>query len=102
MVAGRREAWRRYTAGAFSMETFPGGHFFVETARAALLRSVERQLSAAPTRSRSVCQRIAGSPPRSHSIGLPGLVGALIPARSKARAGSRLAHDSSHEGRLRA
>ena len=38
-------AWRKFTMGAFRIEFFPGGHFFLQTERVGLLRSVERDLS---------------------------------------------------------
>ncbi|WP_437647918.1 thioesterase II family protein [Sorangium sp. So ce362] len=53
--AGRAEleAWREHTRGPFRVEMFPGGHFFVRSAREPLLRSiaalldgVERELPA--------------------------------------------------------
>jgi len=38
------EAWREHTRGAFAVEMFPGGHFFVRSAEGALLRSVAQAL----------------------------------------------------------
>ena len=38
------EAWRRHTRGAFALEMLPGGHFFLQTARAELLARVARAL----------------------------------------------------------
>jgi medium-chain acyl-[acyl-carrier-protein] hydrolase len=38
------EAWRRFTTGEFRLEFLPGGHFFLQTAREGLLRSVARDL----------------------------------------------------------
>lgn len=40
------DAWREHTTGAFSRETFPGGHFFPATAKSALLRSLGQALGA--------------------------------------------------------
>lgn len=34
------EAWREQTQGAFSVQTFPGDHFFVQTARTALVAAL--------------------------------------------------------------
>jgi medium-chain acyl-[acyl-carrier-protein] hydrolase len=46
--AGEIEAWRQYTTGEFSMEVFPGDHFFLQkSAKPALLRSIERRIRAA-------------------------------------------------------
>ncbi|WP_437835297.1 thioesterase II family protein [Sorangium sp. So ce1153] len=38
------EAWRQYTRGPFRVEMFPGGHFFVQSAREPLLRSLSALL----------------------------------------------------------
>jgi medium-chain acyl-[acyl-carrier-protein] hydrolase len=38
------DAWRQHTRRAFALEMFPGGHFFVQSARGALLRSVARTI----------------------------------------------------------
>ncbi|KYF72840.1 gramicidin dehydrogenase [Sorangium cellulosum] len=38
------EAWREHTRGPFRTEVFPGGHFFLRTARAPLLRSISAVL----------------------------------------------------------
>ncbi|KYF69472.1 thioesterase II family protein [Sorangium cellulosum] len=38
------EAWRELTRGPFRAEVFPGGHFFLRTARAPLLRSISAVL----------------------------------------------------------
>jgi len=38
-------AWRRFSAGEFRLEFLPGGHFFVQTHRGALLRSLTRDLA---------------------------------------------------------
>ncbi|WP_437335695.1 thioesterase II family protein [Sorangium sp. So ce394] len=38
------EAWREHTSGAFRVEMFPGGHFFLRSARAPLLRSISALL----------------------------------------------------------
>lgn len=38
------DAWRRHTAGPFDVRIFPGDHFFVHTARAAVLRAVKTRL----------------------------------------------------------
>ena len=37
-------AWREHTRGAFTLELFPGGHFFVQTAGQALLAALGRAL----------------------------------------------------------
>lgn len=39
------EAWRRFTTGEFRLEFLPGGHFFLQTGREGLLRSVARDLA---------------------------------------------------------
>nr|AKA59488.1 thioesterase [uncultured bacterium AZ_379] len=39
-------AWRRHTAGPFLLRTFPGDHFFVQSAEASLLRFLVTELSA--------------------------------------------------------
>ena len=39
------EAWRIQTSAAFEREIFPGGHFFIHSARAAFLGSLSRRLS---------------------------------------------------------
>lgn len=39
-------AWRRYTTGAFSVRILPGNHFFVDTARDALLHKLGEELTA--------------------------------------------------------
>jgi medium-chain acyl-[acyl-carrier-protein] hydrolase len=39
------DAWREYTTAEFERETFPGGHFFIQTARAEFLGSLARRLS---------------------------------------------------------
>ena len=39
------DAWRIHTTAEFERETFPGGHFFVQTARAEVLGSLARRLS---------------------------------------------------------
>jgi surfactin synthase thioesterase subunit len=38
------EAWRRHTTGPFDVRILPGDHFFVHSARAALLRAVQARL----------------------------------------------------------
>lgn len=38
------EGWGAQTAGDFSVRTYPGGHFFIHTDRATLLRDVSRDL----------------------------------------------------------
>jgi medium-chain acyl-[acyl-carrier-protein] hydrolase len=38
------EAWREQTRGSFAMRTFPGRHFFIESARSALLETLGRAL----------------------------------------------------------
>lgn len=40
----RLEAWRDETSAAFSLEMFPGGHFFLHTLQAPLLQSIMRGL----------------------------------------------------------
>lgn len=42
------EAWRDHTRGAFSAESFSGGHFFVHTARRELLAALARALGQLP------------------------------------------------------
>jgi medium-chain acyl-[acyl-carrier-protein] hydrolase len=39
------DAWRAQTSAAFEREIFPGGHFFLQTARTALLGSLSRRLA---------------------------------------------------------
>jgi len=39
------EAWREETRGAVRVTTFPGGHFFVETARTEVLRTLGKDLA---------------------------------------------------------
>jgi medium-chain acyl-[acyl-carrier-protein] hydrolase len=39
------EAWRAQTRGGFEREMFEGGHFFLQSARAALLASLSRRLA---------------------------------------------------------
>jgi surfactin synthase thioesterase subunit len=38
------EAWREQTRGSFTLRTFPGGHFFIESARDAVLRALSEDL----------------------------------------------------------
>ncbi|MGK3989843.1 alpha/beta fold hydrolase [Sorangium sp. So ce136] len=38
------EAWRRHTRGPFGVEMFPGGHFFLQSAREPFLRSLSAHL----------------------------------------------------------
>jgi medium-chain acyl-[acyl-carrier-protein] hydrolase len=38
------EAWREQTRGPFTLRTFPGGHFFIESAREAVLRALSEDL----------------------------------------------------------
>jgi medium-chain acyl-[acyl-carrier-protein] hydrolase len=38
------EAWRRHTTGAFDVRIFPGDHFFLHSARAAVLRAIRARL----------------------------------------------------------
>ena len=38
------EAWRQQAAGPFTLRTFPGGHFFIDSQREALLRSLNEDL----------------------------------------------------------
>jgi surfactin synthase thioesterase subunit/glycosyltransferase involved in cell wall biosynthesis len=40
------EAWSKQTTNAFALRTFPGGHFFVETARTQFLRALAADLAA--------------------------------------------------------
>ena len=42
---GELTAWGAHTAGAFEHEVFPGGHFFIQTARDVFLGSLSRRLS---------------------------------------------------------
>jgi medium-chain acyl-[acyl-carrier-protein] hydrolase len=44
-TAPELEAWRLHTRGAVDREMFSGGHFFLQTARAALLASLSRRLA---------------------------------------------------------
>ena len=39
------DAWQAQTSASFACETFPGGHFFIQTARAAFLASLSRGLA---------------------------------------------------------
>lgn len=39
------DAWRAQTSAAFERETFPGGHFFLQSAREAFLGSLSQRLS---------------------------------------------------------
>jgi medium-chain acyl-[acyl-carrier-protein] hydrolase len=39
------DAWRTQTAGPFALRMFPGGHFFVQSARPALVEDVTRRLA---------------------------------------------------------
>jgi medium-chain acyl-[acyl-carrier-protein] hydrolase len=38
------EAWREQTRGPFRLRTFPGGHFFVDSARGAVLQALREDL----------------------------------------------------------
>jgi medium-chain acyl-[acyl-carrier-protein] hydrolase len=38
------EAWQRHTTGAFTLQMFPGGHFFLQSQRATLLSALGRLL----------------------------------------------------------
>jgi medium-chain acyl-[acyl-carrier-protein] hydrolase len=38
------EAWREQARGPFTLHTFPGGHFFIESAREAVLRALSDDL----------------------------------------------------------
>jgi medium-chain acyl-[acyl-carrier-protein] hydrolase len=38
------EAWRKQTRAAFSLKMFPGGHFFLHSARQAVLRALREEL----------------------------------------------------------
>jgi medium-chain acyl-[acyl-carrier-protein] hydrolase len=40
--------WRQQTHGALSVQTFPGGHFFVHTSQADVLRAVSGELALVP------------------------------------------------------
>ena len=40
------EAWRRETTGSFRLRLFDGGHFFIESSRAALLSAIAEDLMA--------------------------------------------------------
>jgi medium-chain acyl-[acyl-carrier-protein] hydrolase len=42
------QAWREHTRARFALWGFPGGHFFVRSARAAVLSAIESEL--APSR----------------------------------------------------
>ncbi len=39
------DAWQAQTSAAFERETFPGGHFFIQSARTAFLASLSRRLA---------------------------------------------------------
>jgi medium-chain acyl-[acyl-carrier-protein] hydrolase len=41
------EAWRRETSGTSTIRRFPGGHFFIETARGAVLDHIRHAIAAA-------------------------------------------------------
>ena len=43
------EAWREQTRGSFTLRTFPGGHFFIESAREVVLRALSEDLLRAIT-----------------------------------------------------
>lgn len=43
--AGRLEAWREQTTAGFSMQVFPGGHFFIHEAQPLILRLMANRLS---------------------------------------------------------
>jgi len=43
--AGELDAWQAQTSAAFERELFPGGHFFLQSERTALLGSLSRRLS---------------------------------------------------------
>ena len=43
------EAWREQTRGSFTLRTFPGGHFFIESAREVVLRALSEDLLRAVT-----------------------------------------------------
>lgn len=40
------ELWRDYSGDGFTLRTFPGGHFYVEESRAALVRTIRERLAA--------------------------------------------------------
>lgn len=44
-LPGSVEAWREHTSGECSVERFPGGHFFIHSEEAAVLRLIERRLA---------------------------------------------------------
>lgn len=44
LTAEHLEAWRPLTSGEFSLERFPGGHFYLEPRRAELLEAIRRRL----------------------------------------------------------
>jgi medium-chain acyl-[acyl-carrier-protein] hydrolase len=39
------EAWRPYTQSAFNSRMFPGGHFYLQTERTALLQNIVKELA---------------------------------------------------------
>jgi surfactin synthase thioesterase subunit len=43
-------AWRSHTRGPFELRIFPGGHFFIQTAQALMLRSLAHDLGAVARR----------------------------------------------------
>lgn len=53
------EAWRQHTRRDFTLEMLPGGHFFLQSARLSLLRSMSRTLS----------EIVAGLPPALSAAG---------------------------------
>lgn len=48
------EAWREQTLGTFTLRMLPGGHFFMHSARAALLAAIAEELSPLVTARREV------------------------------------------------
>ena len=44
------EAWRRQTTSTFRILSFPGGHFFISTARELLLDAISLSITSIPTR----------------------------------------------------
>ena len=48
VTRGHLAAWEEQTIGSFTLQMFPGGHFFLETARPELLAALSRLWPGAP------------------------------------------------------
>lgn len=53
------EAWRAHTRGRFAVRRFPGGHFFVRSARASVLSAIQSELSPHGARALALPARIS-------------------------------------------